>query len=411
MSVADRLHGEQKTVGRALLVLFAVTVVGAVLVRGRVLVALASVLLYAELALVIGVYRPGFFTRVRTGLILTGFGILVVGVLLEAFFPTSPMQAVFAILSVGMAEAAVRISVPIALAAIGGLYSEKSGVFNIGLEGFLIFGAFSAIATAFLVGGGTDVSQVDLWIGLLVAAVVTTLLAGVFAVITIRYKANQIVAGLAVWFVALGFAPFAASVIWDNINSPSIGTLEDYAIPLLSEIPLVGDVIFEANPIVLFTLAIVALTWYVLYFTKYGYWVQAAGENPEALATAGVSVNRVRYGSVLLSGSLCGLGGAMLSIGVAAQFIGQGVTMVNGRGWIAITAYLFGNYNPFSTFLAALLFGGVDAFQIRLQNLGFGIPSNLIELFPFVAVLVVLLFVSGTRMPSAAGEPFETEEN
>ncbi len=387
------------------------TIIGAELVRSRVLVALATVLLYAEIALIVGVYRPSFFSRVRTGLVLTGFAVLSVGLLLEVFFPASPMRAVFAILSVEMAEAAVRISVPIALAAIGGLYSEKSGVFNIGLEGFLIFGALTAIATAFLVGGGSDVSQVDLWIGLFVAVLVTTILAGFFAVITIRYKANQIVAGLAVWFVALGFAPFSASVIWGNINSPSIGTLEDFAIPLLSEIPLLGDVIFEANPIVLFTLVIVALLWYVLYYTKYGYWVQAAGENPEALATAGVSVIRVRYGSVLLSGSLCGLGGAMLSIGVAAQFIGQGVTMVNGRGWIAIAAYLFGNYNPISTFLAALLFGGVDAFQIRLQNLGFGIPSNLIELFPFMAVLVVLLFVSGTRMPSAAGEPFETEEN
>lgn len=411
MSVADRLPGEPKTIGRALVVLFAVTVIGAVLVRSQVLVALATVLLYSEIALLVGVYRPAFFSRVRIGLVLTGFAVLFIGLVLETFFPESPLQAVFAILSVRMAEAAVRISVPIALAAIGGLYSEKSGVFNIGLEGFLIFGAFTAIATAFLVGGGTDVSQVDLWIGLVVAVIVTTMLAGIFAVITIRYKANQIVAGLAVWFVALGFAPFSASVIWDNINSPSIGTLNDFAIPLLSQIPLLGDVIFEANPIVLITLVIVALLWYVLYYTKYGYWVQAAGENPEALATAGVSVNRVRYASVLLSGGLCGLGGAMLSIGVAAQFIGQGVTMVNGRGWIAIAAYLFGNYNPLSTFLAALLFGGVEAFQFRLQNLGFDIPSNLIELFPFFAVLVVLLFVSGTRMPSAAGEPFETEED
>jgi simple sugar transport system permease protein len=411
MSVTERLPDEPRTIGRVVIALFIVTVLIAVGFPGRNLSALASVLIYAEIAVLLAVYRPSWYSKIRIGLVATGLAVLFVGLILEVFFPASPMKAVFGILTVSWAEQTVRISVPIALAALGGLYSEKSGVFNIGLEGFLIFGAFTGIATAFLVAGSSDVTQADLWIGLGAAVMITAILATLFAVITIRYRANQIVAGLAVWFVALGFGPFSASVIWGNINSPSVGTLNDVAIPLLSDIPLVGPVIFQANPIVLFTLAIVVILWYVLYYTKYGYWVQAAGENPEALATAGVNVFRVRYASVILSGGLCGMGGAMLSIGVAAQFIGQGVTMVNGRGWIAITAYLFGNYNPFSTFLAALLFGGVDAFQIRLQNLGFGVPSNLIGLFPFVAVLVVLLFVKGTRMPSAAGEVFKTEEN
>lgn len=407
----DSLPIDRRAAGIGLILLLIITVFATDRMGGPSTMALFTIFIYAELIALVWLYRRSFFSRLRTGLVVVGFLLLVLGAVLEMFFPASPMDAVFDIFSVNMAESAIRISVPIGLAAIGGLYSEKSGVFNIGLEGFLIFGAFLSIGTAFVVAGSTEVSQVDLWIGLIAAVIITGILAGLFAVITIRYKANQIVAGLAVWFIALGFAPYSAAVLWGNINSPSIGTLNDFTIPFLSQIPYLGPVLFEAKPIVLLTLLIVVVLWYVLYYTKYGYWVQAAGENPEALATAGVSVIRVRYGAVILSGLLCGMGGAMLSIGVAAQFIGQGVTMVNGRGWIAITAYLFGNYNPLTTFFAALLFGGVDAFQIRLQNLGFGIPSNLVELFPFVAVLIVLLFVKGTRMPSAVGETFETEED
>lgn len=368
-------------------------------------------LVYAICAILIWVYRPGLYNRIRLALVAIGMGIFVIGAAVELFLPGSPIEALFGVLNVSMAEAAVRISVPIALAGIGGLYAEKSGVFNIGLEGFLIFGAFTSIATAYVVAGDGGVTQSDLWIGLAVSMFVTASLAAIFAVTVITFKANQIVAGLAVWFIGLGFGPYGASVIWGNINSPPVGTINEVSIPVLSSIPYVGPVIFETNPMVLFTLVTVVALWYVLYYTKYGYWVQAAGENPRALDTAGIDVNRIRYSTVTLSGLLCGLGGSMLSIGVSAQFIGQGATMVNGRGWIGITAYMFGSYNPIKTFLAALLFGGVDAFQIRVQNLGFGIPSNIIELFPFVAVLVVLTVIGSSKIPSAAGEAYETEED
>lgn len=310
----------------------------------------------------------------------------------------------------GTFERALRLSVPITLAAIGGLYAEKSGVFNIGLEGFLIFGAFVAAAATWVVSGGSDITQFDLWVSVLTAILVTTALAAVFALFTIRYKANQIVAGLAVWFLGLGFAPFGAIVLWDRVNSPSLSRIDDVALPVLSDIPVVGPLLFEGSPIVLMTLVIVIVAYVILYYTRWGYWVQAAGENPEALDTAGVSVNRVRYAAVILSGLLCGLGGAALSISFSAGFVGRGVTMVNGRGWIAITAYLFGNYNPLGTFGASLLFGGVDALQIQLQTVGIAIPNRLSGLFPYFAVLIVLALVGKTQMPSAAGEPYEAED-
>lgn len=336
------------------------------------------------------------------------FALLVVAAIGTVF----PDSMIGQLVTTSAFERALRLSTPITLAAIGGLYAEKSGVFNIGLEGFLIFGAVTAAAATWLVSGGSEqqITQLDLWIGVFVAIAITAALATAFAVLTIRYKANQIVAGLAVWFIGLGFGPFGAIVIWDQVNSPPLQSLNDVVVPGFSNIPFFGPIFFEASPIVMLTVLIVIVAYVVLKYTRFGYWVQAAGENPEALDTAGVDVNRVRYASVIFSGALCGLGGASLSVAFSAGFVGRGVTMVNGRGWIAITAYLFGNYNPLGTFGASLLFGGVNALQIQLQTLGISIPNRLSGLFPYFAVLIVLVLVGKTRMPSAAGESYEPEE-
>lgn len=314
------------------------------------------------------------------------------------------------LLTVGTFERALRAATPIALAAIGGLYAEKSGVFNIGLEGFMIIGALVAAAAAWLVSGGGTITQGDLWLGIAAAVLVCTLLTVIFAVLTIQYKADQIVAGLAVWFIGLGFGPFTATVIWGGVSSPSLPNINLVTVPLLSEIPFLGRLLFDASPLVLFTILLTAVAWVVLYRTRYGYWVQAAGENPEALDTAGVDVDRVRYATVLFSGAISGLAGAVLSIGIGSGFTGTGVTMVDGRGWIAIVAYLFGNYNPVGAFGASLLFGAMDMLQIQLQTVGISLPGSITGLFPYVTVLVVLAFVGYTRVPSAVGEPYETEE-
>ena len=344
----------------------------------------------------------------RHRLIITSTLAVVILAAVGVLFPDSFLGQ---LTTTGTFERALRLSTPITLAAIGGLYAEKSGVFNIGLEGFLIFGAFVAAATVWLVSGGSggEITQLHLWLSVLAAVVVTALLATVFAVFTIRYKANQIVAGLAVWFLGLGFAPFGAIVLWGNINSPSLQSINDVSVPGLAEIPVLGDVLFATSPLVMVTLVLVVAAYVVLYYTRFGYWIEAAGENPEALDTAGVGVNRVRYAAVMLSGVLCGLGGAALSVGFSQSFVGSGQTLVNGRGWIAITAYLFGNYNPLGTFGASLLFGGVDALQIQLQTVGIAVPNRLAGLFPYVAVLVVLVLVGSTQVPSATGEPYETE--
>jgi len=341
-------------------------------------------------------------------LTVAAVGAIVAVALVGALFPDSIAGQ---LATTGTFERALRLSAPITLAAIGGLYAEKSGVFNIGLEGFLIFGAFTAAAVSWAVAGGEAISQADLWVSVLSAVAFCAALAAVFATFAIRYEANQIVAGLAIWFLGLGFAPFAAIVLWGRVNSPPLNSIDEVVVPLLADVPVVGPVFFAASPLVMLSGLVVLAAYVVLYYTRFGYWVQAAGENPEALDTAGVDVNRVRYAAVILSGALCGLGGASLSVGFSEGFVGRGVTMVNGRGWIAITAYLFGNYNPAGTFAASLLFGGVDALQIQLQTVGISIPNRLAGLFPYVAVLVVLVLVGNTRMPSAAGDPYRTEDD
>ncbi|THE64703.1 ABC transporter permease [Salinadaptatus halalkaliphilus] len=294
----------------------------------------------------------------------------------------------------GFLSRSLEMATPIALAAVGGLYAEKSGVFNIGLEGFMIFGAFSAAATMYALGG-TSPTQGHVWAALVAAVLVSVALTVLFAVLLIHFKADQIVAGLAVWFVGLGFAPFTAAVIWGSRSSPGLTSIDPIA--------------FGQSPLILLTIGIVVASWVVLYRTRYGNWIQAAGENPEALDTAGIDVNRVRYATVIFSGAMAGLGGAVL-LAHAGNFGGTGETMVDGRGWIGIVAYLFGNYNPIGAAAAALLFGALDMLNVQFQTVGIDLPSRLVNLLPYVAVIVVLTAWGKTRMPDAVGEPYESEE-
>ncbi|MDR5674181.1 ABC transporter permease [Halalkaliarchaeum sp. AArc-GB] len=312
------------------------------------------------------------------------------------------------LITVGFINRSLQMATPIALAAIGGLYAEKSGVFNIGLEGFMIIGAITTAGVLFALGG-TSPNQGDIWLAMLVAVVVSLVLTVLFAVLLIRYKADQIVAGLAVWFIGLGFAPFTAAYIWGSRNSPGLASINRLEVPGLVEIPGVGPILFDQSPLVLGTVGLVIASWVFLYRTRYGYWIQAAGENPTALDTAGVDVNRVRYATVIFSGAMAGLGGAVL-LAHAGNFVGTGDTMVNGRGWIAIVSYLFGNYNPLGAAAAALLFGGLDMLQVQFQTVGIDVPSRLVNLFPYVMVVIVLTVWGKTRMPSSVGEPYETED-
>jgi len=304
---------------------------------------------------------------------------------------------------------ALRLSVPIALAAVGGIFSEKSGVINIGLEGLLIISAFTAVFVVDTLAGNGAATQTHVWTGFLAGVLASTVLAVLFGVVCIEFRADQIIAGLAVWLIALGLAPFAAQVVYGAPNTTSVTVPATITVPVLSEIPFFGA-LFDASPFVYLMFGAVAAGWYLLNRTAFGRWVRAAGENPKALDTAGVDVSRVRYAAVTLSGVFSGMGGAALSLSLG-QFTGNGATMVNGKGFIAIVAYLFGNYNPVGAFLSTLLFAGLDALQTGLQNVaGYDLPSSLVRIIPFVSVIVVLALVGRTRIPEAAGDHYESGE-
>jgi ABC-type uncharacterized transport system permease subunit len=359
----------------------------------------------------------GRLKRVVVGLSAGALAFLLVAGLV---FPSSQAGTLLWVLTADSTIAAtLRLSVPIAFAAVGGIFAEKSGVINIGLEGLLIISAFVGI-------WATDVTGTA-WAGVLGGVLASTLLAALFAVVCLEFRADQIIAGLAVWLIALGLAPFAASVVYGSTNTDNVasfGNLPDLGLPVVSDgvttplpvldtalvdLPVVGP-LFDASPFVYLMFVAVALSWFVLYRTAWGRWVRASGENPEALDTAGVSVRRIRYTAVLLSGVLAGLGGVALSLSIG-QFTGNGPTMVNGKGFIAIVAYLFGNYNPIGALLSTMLFAGLEGVQLTLQALDvFAVPRQLVRTIPYVAVIVVLAVFGRTRIPSAAGEHYETGE-
>lgn len=343
--------------------------------------------------------------------------LLVVAVIVGLAFPRSIAGDLLRIATnPSTLSAAFRLSVPIAFAAIGGIYAEKSGVINIGLEGLLIISAFAAVLATDLLGTGGQIrigpiAVGHLWVGFLIGVLASTFLALLFAVVVIEFRADQIIAGLAVWLIALGLAPFASTVVYGTVNSANVGTLGTWTTPILSDLPYIGSIFFDTSPTVYLMLVTVPLAWFVLDRSTFGMWIRASGENPKALDTVGIDVHRVRYAAVVLSGVLSGIGGASLSLGQIGLFIGSGQTMVNGKGFIAITAYLFGNYNPVGAFAASFLFASLEAIQLRLQQLsGYAVPDALIQTIPFVTVIVVLVLVGKTRIPAAVGTHYEPGE-
>ena len=320
-------------------------------------------------------------------------GTLGVLALLGSLFPGSVAGDIAGIVfSTSTAASTARLAAPIVLAGLGGIFAEKSGVINIGLEGLLIISAFVSVYVASVVGiGNAPLGVPAIWVGFLAGIVASTALAGAFGVVCIEFKADQIIAGLAVWLIALGLAPFMSTVFYGGVNTPNLGARVGWR--------------YSAAMVVVATL----VSWWALNRTAFGKHLRAAGENPRALDTVGVSVSRVRHTGVLLSGVLSGVGGSALAFSIG-QFVGSGETMVQGKGFIAIVAYLFGNYNPVGTLGAGVLFAGLDATQIRLQQLGYAVPDTLVQTIPYVVVILVLALVGRTRLPAAAGDHYETEE-
>lgn len=292
------------------------------------------------------------------------------------------------IFTIALIWSTIRSATPLVLAALGGLFSERSGVINIALEGMMLAGAFTAAAVTYAAGNP--------FVGLAAGVIAGMLIAAIHAVACIQYKADQVVTGTAINILMIGMPAFLSGAFFLSSGStPQIP--ENQLIPW--------------TPIII-ALVLVPLSWYVLYKTPFGLRLRSVGENPEAADAAGVHVARMRYAGVLLSGALAGIGGAYLSIGQSSLFTRN---MTSGRGFIALAALIFGKWRPFQTLLACLLFGFTEAISIQMQGVvklpsGEDIPVQFIQMIPYVLTIIVLAgFIGSSRPPQALGIPYQKE--
>ena len=275
---------------------------------------------------------------------------------------------------------AIRQATPLLLAALGGLYSERSGVINIALEGLMLAGAFTSASVTHYSGNP--------WIGLAAGIVAGILVALIHGIACIHFKADQVVSGTAINILFLGVPALLSGALFESTGATP-------QVPQNQLIPVA--------PIVLAFL-FVPVTWYVLNRTPFGLRLRAVGENPEAADTAGVNVARVRFAAVMLSGALAAIGGAYLSIGQSSLFARN---MTAGRGFIALAALIFGKWRPVQTMLACLLFGFAEALSIQMQGVS-QVPVQFIQIVPYVLTIVVLAgFIGHSRAPRALGIPYQ----
>lgn len=290
----------------------------------------------------------------------------------------------------------IRLATPLVLAALGGLLSERSGVINIALEGKMLAGAFAAAAVTHAAEAKLGLGAASPWVGLLAGMCAGLLIAVIYAVVCIRFKADQVVSGAAINILMIGVPGFLSGAFFLSSGStPQIP--KDYLLPW--------------TPIVI-AFALVPIVWYVLYRTPFGLRLRSVGENPGAADAAGVNVARMRYAGVLLAGVLAGIGGAYLSIGQSSLFTRN---MTAGRGFIALAALIFGKWRPVQTMLACLLFGFTEAVSIQMQGVvklpsGEDIPVQFIQMVPYVLTIIVLAgFIGSSRPPRALGIPYQKE--
>ncbi len=293
--------------------------------------------------------------------------------------------------------AAIRMATPLILAALGELFAERSGVLNLSVEGLMLMGAFMAYWAA-------DQTQ-SAWLGLAAAVGAGVLLGLVLGVLYVSLRLDQIVAGLAANIVFMGLSAFLFRLIYGRL--PFTLKVKGFAaapIPYLSSIPFLGEVLFRQNVMVYGALLLVPVAGFFLYRTQFGLKVRAAGENPEAPDNVGVSVPAVRYACVIIGAVMGCVGGAFLTLGHINLFIEE---MTVGRGWIAIACVVFGRWNPYRALAGALLFGAMDALQLRFQAAGFALPFQILSMLPYVATIVALMSVSRhARLPAALCIPY-----
>jgi simple sugar transport system permease protein len=295
----------------------------------------------------------------------------------------------------------LRATIPLVLGALSGILCERSGIINIGIEGMMLAGAFAAFVAK--VATNSWPLAASLWVGVAAALFIGGLMGLLHATFSIRFRMDQIISGTVIIILAAGFTSYLF-----NRDAVAEGKFGPIAVPVLSKIPVVGEVLFNNPPITYMALILVVVVHVALFYTRWGLRTRSVGEHPRAADTVGIRVNRYRYINTTIGGMLAGLGGGFLVLEAVGQFQ-EGMTA--GRGFISLAAMIFGNWMPFGALAASALFGYTQALQNELLLAGVtNLPRQFISMLPYVVTIIAVSgFVGRVRPPAAEGKVYETE--
>jgi general nucleoside transport system permease protein len=349
-----------------------------------------------------------------------GFIALIIAILFSVVVVIGKAQISPLIIIVSMLATTIAVATPLTLGALSGLYCERAGVVNIGIEGMMLAAAFFGWLTAIYLNTVFKVAPMPSVIGGVVGAVLTGgLFALLHAMLSVTFKVDQIISGTVINILAIGITGFLNRQLFFESGGTfggqiphSPGVLPRISIPFLSEIPTIGR-IFDQQPITIAAILLVIFTHFVLFYTRWGLRTRSVGEHPRAADTVGINVERMRYANVIIGGLMAGLGGAYFTLESVPSFE---PLMTNGRGFISLAAMIFGNWTPFGAWAAALVFGAAQALQINLQFFRELIPaqwaflqnSYMVGLAPYLLTMIILTGIVGKTIPPAAdGQPYE----
>jgi simple sugar transport system permease protein len=300
---------------------------------------------------------------------------------------------------VGILTSAIRLATPYLYAAIGEAFAQTSGVVNLGVDGIMLVGGYAAFYVTLTTG--------NLWLGVLAAMIAGVLMGLLMSLISVTLKAEQGISGIGLYMFGLGLSSLLFKVTIGTVKT--VDGFQAIKIPLLGDIPYVGQIFFQHSLPVYAAFLLVPLAWWFMEKTTWGLKIKAVGQNPAAADSLGVSVNKVRYFSVCLGGLLAGVAGASLSIALLNLFQEN---LTAGMGFIAVALVYFGGWKPLGIMTGALLFSTVNAFQLWMQVLGVAIPSDVAVMLPYLLTIAALAFtMNRVRQPAALNKPFERGEN
>ena len=303
---------------------------------------------------------------------------------------------------IGILTGTIRFATPYLYASVGEMFAQRSGVVNLGVDGIMLMGAFAGFFVALHVPG-----EGGLWLGLLSAAIVGLLMGLLMSVISVSLKAEQGISGIGLYIFGLGLSSLLFRVTIGTVKT--VEGFKPIQIPVLSDLPVVGEIFFKYSIVVYGAFLLIPITWFILERTTWGLKIKAVGQNPAAADSLGVSVNRVRYMCVCLGGILAGLAGASISLSLVNLFQDN---LTAGLGFIAVALVYFGGWRPTGILVGALLFSAITALQLFMQVTKVGISPDLANMLPYLITIIVLMFpINRARQPAALNKPFERGEN